>query len=464
MAQENGSRFKLVYQNWVTKNGQDIPLPNGLHKELVLYIKNQLSDIGCSGFDRYRFPEIDHLYGQKEKTGYFFRNSNFLFHFLKNVGEHNLINDDRIADDNSVYLFPLEIESNALELLINEHTINVNGIDYQYKFIECLNDNIISLIKSKKLKLLLVNMVDAGLSNDAITRLGKFLLNFGIKTEDIVVLTGNKRFSNKIQEIDSDISLYQLSNDIEKYPCKTSLQYISDIVRPSDLNLNLIRDKKFLSFNRYVNRYHRLGLLYIFLKLNILKDCYSSFLYIDKTEISKILKNFVQNDKIQIYEEQIKNLIPYELDTEHLTDLEKITFYSVDNNKKEFYVNSYIHITSESEFESNASPFFSEKTWRPIINLQPFIYLGNPYSLKKLHTLGFKTFHPFIDETYDNVEDRNIRFLMIEKEISKLSKMNIEEIHNWYYSIVDILIHNQEQIKKYKNYNVLNNFLSYFPI
>jgi hypothetical protein len=112
-----------------------------------------------------------------------------------------------------------------------------------------------------------------------------------------------------------------------------------------------------------------------------------------------------------------------------------------------------LHITSETDFDNSSTPFLSEKTWRPILNLQPFIYVGNYKSLEKLRSLGFKTFSPFIDEDYDLIKDQRWRFIAIEKEIKKFATMPIEEIHQWYYSITDILIHNQNVLKSYTNHN-----------
>ena len=51
---------------------------------------------------------------------------------------------------------------------------------------------------------------------------------------------------------------------------------------------------------------------------------------------------------------------------------------------------------------------------------------------------------PFIDESYDNELDPELRFKMIMAEIERLSKMDINEIHNWYKTIFNsILLHNQ---------------------
>ena len=55
---------------------------------------------------------------------------------------------------------------------------------------------------------------------------------------------------------------------------------------------------------------------------------------------------------------------------------------------------------------------------------------------------GFKTFEPFIDESYDEVQDKEIRFKMATEQIKKLCNMSKSELHDWYWSIEKILRHN----------------------
>ena len=78
--------------------------------------------------------------------------------------------------------------------------------------------------------------------------------------------------------------------------------------------------------------------------------------------------------------------------------------------------------------------------------MQPFIVIGRPNMLKYLKELGFKTFDWLIDETYDTIEDNNIRMKLIIIEIEKLHKMDFnllkEKINNNY----DILQHNRNVI------------------
>ena len=66
-----------------------------------------------------------------------------------------------------------------------------------------------------------------------------------------------------------------------------------------------------------------------------------------------------------------------------------------------------------------------------------------------LKDLGFKTFSPFIDESYDNEKTTFKRMQKITKEIKRICSMSQDEMHEWYCQMEDILVHNRELIKKY---------------
>ena len=76
--------------------------------------------------------------------------------------------------------------------------------------------------------------------------------------------------------------------------------------------------------------------------------------------------------------------------------------------------------------------------------------MSTPYSLAKLREIGFKTFDGWIDESYDNEEDNDKRFFMIIEVIKNLCGVSKEELHDWYYSMTDILIHNQKTLRDYQ--------------
>jgi hypothetical protein len=140
---------------------------------------------------------------------------------------------------------------------------------------------------------------------------------------------------------------------------------------------------------------------------------------------------------------QLHDTAPHFLQSE-----QTISKYSVNAwTDKDFqpHIDSYFEICFET-FVDGEHKSLTEKIFKPIINFQPFLIVAYPGALNLLKELGFKTFSPYIDESYDNVEDRNTRLQMIYNEIKRLCNMSKEEIHNWYWGMKDILMHNHNHL------------------
>lgn len=104
------------------------------------------------------------------------------------------------------------------------------------------------------------------------------------------------------------------------------------------------------------------------------------------------------------------------------------------------YKNSWVSIVAEtSYFEHEHATFISEKTFKPLGAMQPFIIVGTKGTLKYLKKLGYKTFHPYIDESYDELSDSE-RFIAISNAVKKIQA--IEDKTQWYESMRDIVEHN----------------------
>jgi len=68
----------------------------------------------------------------------------------------------------------------------------------------------------------------------------------------------------------------------------------------------------------------------------------------------------------------------------------------------------------------------TEKILRPIACGHPFILAAGPGSLKVLHRYGFRTFSPFIDESYDLETDSDKRMDLIMSEMCRIAAMDPE--------------------------------------
>lgn len=109
----------------------------------------------------------------------------------------------------------------------------------------------------------------------------------------------------------------------------------------------------------------------------------------------------------------------------------------------DLYKHSWVSLVVESSFyDYEANVFISEKTFKPIAAMQPFIIVGSRHTLKYLRKLGYKTFHPYIDESYDDLPD-NQRYLGIIESLQKIKA--IEDKAAWYESIREIVEYNHDR-------------------
>lgn len=67
-------------------------------------------------------------------------------------------------------------------------------------------------------------------------------------------------------------------------------------------------------------------------------------------------------------------------------------------------------------------PFITEKLWRNVHAKVPFVLVGQRYTLRAFRELGYKTFHPYIDESYDLLEDDE-RVFAVYREVKKLLEL-----------------------------------------
>ena len=114
------------------------------------------------------------------------------------------------------------------------------------------------------------------------------------------------------------------------------------------------------------------------------------------------------------------------------------------------------NIVAEAYSDQNlvAWPFLTEKTWRCVGFKKPFVLLGQQGSISKLHAFGYKTFHPYIDETYDGEKDDYKRFSLATKEVIKLIQLSDEDFSffNEYFKFITDF--NEQNFRKrlYKSY------------
>lgn len=126
--------------------------------------------------------------------------------------------------------------------------------------------------------------------------------------------------------------------------------------------------------------------------------------------------------------------------------------YYITRFNTETVLDSYVSVVSEASFgDLDQTCFLSEKTFKSIAEMSPFIVFGNRRSLEFLRGLGYKTFAPMIDETYDT----STTFERLDLIINELDRINkIEDKIAWYKDFEDVLNFNRE-VLRHNTYNTV---------
>jgi len=150
--------------------------------------------------------------------------------------------------------------------------------------------------------------------------------------------------------------------------------------------------------------------------------------------LKEILKKF----------ENLKDFLPLKIDNHSIYDATNLI--QTEKQIHETASNSLFHLITETTY-NNDEVAFTEKTFRPIALCRPFLLLGSENSLKHLKSLGFKTFHPYIDETYDSVKEISERTEMVVYELAKLNSLrnsNPNKFYSVYKKMKEIAEYNKQ--------------------
>ncbi|MGA8259274.1 MAG: hypothetical protein WB783_03590 [Arenicellales bacterium] len=115
-----------------------------------------------------------------------------------------------------------------------------------------------------------------------------------------------------------------------------------------------------------------------------------------------------------------------------------------DSVGEHFYRDSYLHFVTEAAMQSPADSFaLSEKSCKPLVNYQPALVIGKPGVLAELRRLGFRTFPQLFDESYDSIDDPEIRLVCLLEQIDSLCASSLDRLHEIYRSITPDVEHNR---------------------
>lgn len=121
---------------------------------------------------------------------------------------------------------------------------------------------------------------------------------------------------------------------------------------------------------------------------------------------------------------------------------------------EKLYRNSFCTIVTETYFwtnKVNPRAFFSEKVFKPVFALQPFILVGTRGLLQKFRELGYQTFDRWWDESYDTLEDDLDRLNAICDQIVYLAGKSDKELRDMTLDMESVLVHNWNRLMSDKD-------------
>ena len=102
---------------------------------------------------------------------------------------------------------------------------------------------------------------------------------------------------------------------------------------------------------------------------------------------------------------------------------------------------------------TNDFHYITEKTCKPLMAEHLFVVLAGRGYLRNMRSLGFRTFHDFFDESYDECDDIDVRISKIVSTLEQIKKIDPLSLYN---ETKDIRKHNRELFFDDKFYEEFN--------
>lgn len=192
-----------------------------------------------------------------------------------------------------------------------------------------------------------------------------------------------------------------------------------------------------LSLSR-VNRPHRSLANYLLYQNNLSYYFLQSNNKLDKSEINFLKNCYSLDDNFSKWCASL----PLIADTQDFETNHALNLHSNLHTSVLFQIVNETHVDNWN----NTSLFFSEKTFRAIAFMQPFVIFGQPNCNQKLEDLGFKLFHEFFDYGFDSINNTQERYnkliMSITKFIERAKNLPLDEQISLRFSVSNKLKHN----------------------
>lgn len=319
---------------------------------------------------------------------------------------------------NTKYIFPIMIH--ALEYFKNCEDI---GFDF-------MSDQVFEDVKNGNAKIVILFPLEGSCGQHSPQHEREFeilhlwCVKHNLTKDQIYFIHGNFKISEAVKNYNFTYI------PVHGFHCwlKTKMDNILEYTPSNDKNL-------FLTYNRRCD-WHRFLLMCQLIKNNVLDRglvSFSGHSYYTDRSISELIKDVPE---LSDAANQLTQLLPLTLDTpvETINPVHEIV--------KEHHSTTFLNVITETMFMPGTI-FYSEKTWKPILAGQPFMYVGTHGQLAELKRQGYQSFDRWFSEDYDTEPNINVRIEMIVAELVRLSTLSVEQLIEMRKEMEPVLRHNQ---------------------
>ena len=353
----------------------------------------------------------------------------------------NIYSSYNLSDQKFLY----ELSTNECPKFIDYFDDGINGF-ISYNNNKFVSENVRKRVKEKKGYYVISNPFESFMEDNLLMKIHQYFNNQRIPLSQVIYATCSPNGTEIYN------SFCKRHNIVPEMRCEFLPIYASNLKRETRRGLKYNpgpRNKDFLCFNRRY-RDHRIMFGLMLEKYNLLDKFYFSLNKVRPESGTDFLNCVIEDRYLEVdprlglTQEIVNSLykkLPLILDT---TDFNGLNSTLVNDAISNLYNTSLVHIISETNF---FTPVIhqTEKTIKPISNLQPFIMLGSPNSLKSIKDMGFKTFSRFWDESYDTEYDNNVRLLKITELCKTISEWSPQRKIDFTFEVKEIVDYNYNQ-------------------
>ena len=332
----------------------------------------------------------------------------------KVVGVRNIFGDSReegtllywIPDNEVVSLKDALQSSKKFSYIMNGTCLSAEYKKYDFSKLDI---DLISAINNGQARIVINDALEgSSWLPQEIENFTLYLKQYMIKSEMVTVITQNYNYAYDVFPF--KLVTWSLMESFARVTSKEWVDYNDDA-------------KKFLCLNRWISQ-HRFYFMYQMYKHDILDQFNWSFHgnIENKESFDSGPQKFLRGLPAGGYWAQwdiwnwTDDMAKFAEDTPHMYDIDgdrtAADFHLIwefHYHKKE----SLLYIVTETSFTNDPIRDVSEKTWRPIALQMPFILIHQPFALRRLRDLGYKTFNTLWDEDYDDIVDEKKRMSAI---------------------------------------------------